>query len=202
MKISNEHTKKDVLDYQGNLNDDINRREMTSKRELRRLEDIEHIKHIHPTAETVLCIGARDDSEVLTFIKSGYHAVGIDVCMETPIITKMDMSDLNPEFGMFDIIYCSHTLEHVMDPDKTFKAIKSVAKSIIFITLPIVDRPPDIEHPTVYEIMRHEPYTNFKHFPQAWEDFSIFRPFSIEYDCYRNALTEEYEIAFILKLTP
>ena len=200
MKILREYKKTDVLEYQSNLNDDIIRREMTSKRELRRLEDIEHIKHIHPKAKTVLCIGARDNSEVLTFINAGYNVTGIDVCIESSLITKMDMAELSPEFGKFDIIYCSHVLEHVLDPEKTFKAINSVATGIIFITLPIVDRPPDIEHPTVYEIMKYEPSTNFKNFPQAWQDFVSFQPFKLKYNCYRNALTEDYEVAFILKL--
>ena len=200
MDVSKEFEKHEVLKYQTNLNVDINRKAMTSKRELRRLEDIIHIQHISPQAETILCIGSRDDSEVVTFIKKGYTAKGIDICTETDLITKMDMSDLTPEFGMFDVVYCSHVLEHVMDPDKTLRAIKSVANDLVFIILPIIDRRPDIEHPTVYEIMKYNPETNFKDFPQAWEDFVSLTPFTLAYKCYRNGITEDYEIAFALKL--
>jgi hypothetical protein len=200
MKTLNVFEKERVIEYQVDLNDDDGRRIMTSKRELRRIEDIEHIKHIYPKGKSVLCIGARDDSEVMTFINSGYTSRGIDISTETSLITKMDMSELSPEFGMFDIVYCSHVLEHVIDPIKTLKAIKSITNGIIFIILPIVDRPPDIEHPTVYEIMRHNPDKNFNKYPQAWDDFRPLLPFDIPYNLYRNALTEEYEIAFVLRL--
>ncbi len=200
MDITREFEKNEVLKYQTDLNDDINRRRDTSKRELRRIEDIIHIKNICPNGKTVLCIGARDDSEVETFSKEGYTVSAIDVCIETHLIKKMDVSELTPEFGTYDIIYCSHVLEHVMDPIKTMKAIKSVARNIIFIILPIVDRKPDIEHPTVYEIMKYNPETNFKDYPQAWDDFLPLQPFVVKYNCYRNALTEEYEVAFVLEL--
>lgn len=199
MKISNIE-KSNVIEYQINLNDDINRKNMTINRELRRIEDISHLKYISPDSKTVLCIGARDDSEVLTFINSGYDAIGIDICTETNLITKLDMAELTPAFGMFDIVYCSHVLEHIIDPHITLSAIRSIAKKCIFVILPIVNRPPDIEHPTVYEIMKHTPSTNFKNYPQAWEDFGYFRPCDIVYNCYRNASSEEHEVGLIFKL--
>lgn len=201
MEISKEFKKEDVLTYQTDLNDNSNRRLMTVQRELRRIEDIVHIKNALPFYNNrVLCIGARDDSEVQTFKNAGYYVSAIDVCIETDEIMQRDVAELNSlEFGTFDIIYCSHVLEHVMDPEKTLKAIKSVSRNIIFIILPIVDRKPDIEHPTVYEIMKHRPETHFKDYPEAFADFHILRPFNVKYNCYRNALTEEYEVAFILQ---
>ena len=199
MNTNDEIKKEDVLEYQVQLNDDEHRRNATMSRELRRIEDIVHIKNFFPEAKTILCIGSRDDSEVRTFINAGFDAHGIDICTESPLITRMDMAELNDSFGVFDVVYCSHTLEHVADPIKVMKAIKSVARHGIFIILPIVDRAPDIEHPTVYEIMKHNPETKFKDYPQAFDDFRPFMPFYVPYCCYRNALTEEYEIAFILK---
>ncbi len=202
METSNEFKKENVLIYQTNLNNNPNRRLMTTQRELRRIEDIVHIKNLCTANNNrVLCIGARDDSEVQTFKNAGYYVSAIDVCIETELIMKRDVAELNPlEFGTFDIIYCSHVLEHVVDPEKTLKAIRSVARNIIFIILPIVDRKPDVEHPTVYEIMKYKPETKFKDFWQAYEDFKFLQPFIVKYNCYRNALTEEYEVAFILQL--
>lgn len=200
MNITDEIKKEDVLIYQTQLNDDRNRRDSTMGRELRRIEDIVHIERWFPQATKVLCIGARDDSEVQTFINHGWDAKGIDICTQTDLITKMDVASLNEDFGVFDVVYCSHVLEHVIDPIKTMKAIRSVTIDGIFIILPIVDRPPDIEHPTVYEIMRHNPETRFNNFPQAWEDFAPFNPCSVRYNCYRNGFTEDYEIAFMLEV--
>jgi len=200
MKWAAQFTKDEVLKYQSDLNSDNNRKMATYSRELRRIEDIVHLKNITPNSKTVLCAGARDDSEVQTFINKGYDAIGIDVCIETELIKKLDISELTPEFGSFDIIYCSHVLEHVMDPIKTMKAIKSVCNDTIFIILPIIDRPPDIEHPTVYEIMKYEPETNFKDYPQAWDDFVTLTPSRITYNCYRNGSTDDYEVAFAIQL--
>jgi len=201
MDVAKDFEKSEVLKYQTELNDDSNRRLMTAKRDLRRAEDIIHIRHLSPKSKSVLCIGARDDSEVLSFVKCGYSVIAIDICTETELITKRDMSELNPkEFGKFDVIYCSHVLEHIVDPIKTLKSIKSVAKDLLFVILPIVDRTPDIEHPTVYEIMKHHPDTNFKDFPQAWEDFVALAPFELCSKWYRNGLSEEYEVAFVLRL--
>lgn len=193
--------KSNVLEYQRNLNDNFNRRNSTAQRELRRIEDIIHIKHNFPYATSILCIGARDDSEVMTFINKGFEARGIDVCTETSLITRKDVSDLDPDIdGKYDIVYCSHVLEHLSDPVESMLAIRRVAKQGVFIILPIVDRAPDIEHPTVYEIMKYTPVTNYKNQPSAWDDFAPFQPYLVPYNCYRNAITEPYEIAFILKL--
>lgn len=199
MDVSKDFEKSEVLKYQTDLNDDTDRRVMTYKRELRRIEDVIHIGH-YCDGDKALCIGSRDNSEPTTFLNAGYNVTAIDVCTETDLITKMDMADLSPDIGTFDVIYCSHVLEHVMDPVKTLKAIKSVARNIIFIILPIVDRQPDIEHPTVYDIMKHPPSTGFKNHPQAWDDFQPLQPFRVKYNCYRNGLTEDYEVAFMLQL--
>ena len=200
MKTITTFNKNKVTEYQINLNDDDNRRQSTMKRELRRIEDIYHIKNFFPFSTSILCIGARDDSEVKTFINSGFKAKGIDICTQTDLIMKLDVEELSPAFtGYFDVVYCSHVLEHVPNPIVAMKAIRSVAKHGVFIILPIVDRPPDIEHPTVFEIMRKNPVTNYKNYPDAWNDFSAFQPYVVPYNCYRNAITEEYEIAFIMK---
>ena len=198
MRTTRDFRKDEVIEYQRALNDNHMRRNATFQRELRRIEDIIHIRHYFPSAVSVLCIGARDDSEVQTFINQGFDAKGIDICTESKLITKMDMAQLRPEFGTFDIVYCSHVLEHVIDPEVVHVAIRSVTNQAVFIILPIVDRAPDIEHPTVYEIMKHTPVTNFKNSVDAWRDFRYFEPYFVPYNIYRNALTEEYEIAFIL----
>jgi len=200
LEIKKFDKKQDVIDYQKNLNDDSNRRVLTTQRELRRVEDIIHLKHYFPTAKTVLCVGARDNSEVTTFIKYGYLAEGIDVCTESELITRMDVSDLTEDFGYFDIVYCSHVLEHISDAEVALNKINKISNQGVFITLPIVDRPPDIEHPTVYEIMKHDPSTNFKDNPYAWKDFNMFEPYKMVYNCYRKGMTEDFEIATIFKL--
>ena len=182
MKTTTTFKKDEILTYQRNLNDDQSRRQSTMKRELRRNEDIYHIKHFFPFSNSTLCIGARDDSEVQTFRNAGFKAKGIDVCQQTELIMQLDVADLSPAFvGQYDIAYCSHVLEHVSEPVKAMQAIRSVVKQGIFIILPIVDRPPDIEHPTVFEIMRKLPETNYKNYPEAWDDFSAFQPYLVPF---------------------
>ena len=200
MESTTKFKKEEVLEYQTQLNDNHLRRNSTFQRELRRVEDIIHIRHYFPTAISVLCVGARDDSEVQTFINHGFDAKGIDICRESKLVKQMDVAQLSPEFGTFDILYCSHVLEHIMDAQYVLPKLRSIANQGIFVILPIVDRVPDIEHPTVYEIMKHTPVTNYKNQIDAWRDFIDLEPYKLVYNCYRNALTEEYEIAFAMRL--
>jgi len=200
MKTNKEIEKEKVLEYQVNLNDDDSRRGSTRRREIHRHDDITRMKVLFPDSKSILCVGARDDSEVQSFINNQYFAKGIDICTETSLITKMDMVDLTPEFGKFDIAYCSHTLEHVVDPVKTMRAIRSVVNHGIVVILPLVDRAPDIEHPTVYEIMKYNPNTNFANFPQAYEDFAPFNPCNVRWTGYREGVTEENEVIFMIEV--
>lgn len=199
MKTEENIEKNKVLEYQRNLNDDDNRRRLTSQRELRRVEDIIHLKYHFPNMTSVLCIGARDDSEVETFINNGLLADGIDVSNETTLITRRDAGELDIT-EKYDVVYCSHSLEHIPDPNTVLLKIKTIAQMGIFVILPLVDRDPDIEHPTVFEIMRHNPTSKFNKTNKAWRDFKLFKPYELVYNCYRTGLTEDYEVAAIFKV--
>ena len=202
MKIFNGN-KNEVLNYQENLNCQTNRKITTRSREFRRDEDIVHLKYHFPYAKSVLCVGSIDDSEIESFIKNGYKCKGIDVCTNTDLITKKDISELDKDFGVFDIVYCSHVLEHVIDPITAMTAIRNVSKQAIFIILPITtSTEPNVEHPTIYNVMKKPPENNFSgyYYNNIWEDFKTLEPYQVVYNCYRTGRTEDCEIGIIFKL--
>jgi len=199
MKVEKNIKKEKIIKYQIKLNDDVNRRALTSQRDLRRTEDSIHIKYHFPKANTILCIGARDDSEVLSFIKQGFLAEGIDVSNETQLITRKDISELDNNI-QYDIVYCSHVLEHISDPSVALHQIRKISRMGVFIILPIDNGNPNIEHPTIYDIMKYKPEKHFNQTISAWNDFDLLQPYEMVYNCYRRGLTEDYEIAALFKL--
>ena len=68
--------------------------------------------------KTILCIGARDDSEVIFFRDKGYNALGIDL-IESNEIIKCDMSKVHEHPYLknqkYDIVFVSEALEHCLD---------------------------------------------------------------------------------------
>jgi hypothetical protein len=129
----------------------------TKKREAQRLEHIKLIKKFFPSCKRILCVGARDDSEVQTFIKHGYEAHGLDIAVHSDYIWQIDAHKL---CGMYkgpehDVTYCSHSLEHMFDAKKVLRCIRKIAQMGIFIILPIYDknRGMDASHCTIFDIM-------------------------------------------------
>ena len=72
------------------------------------------------------------DEKIKVAIKSGFNVIKIDICCG-----PFNLSE------KYDVIYSSHTLEHVLDPMFTFKNISTFLKNdgIIHLILPY----PDIE---------------------------------------------------------
>jgi hypothetical protein len=78
----------------------------------------ELIRQHCPTAQSLLCLGARERSEVDRFCEAGFLAEGIDL-YDDERITRCDMSDLegHPRFAtrMFDVFVAVHALEHCLN---------------------------------------------------------------------------------------
>mgnify|MGYP003653293509 CR=1 FL=1 len=104
-----------------------------------RAEHIGHIKNIFPDAKRVLCLGCRHESEVLQFLKHGFFAAGLDFAgTETPIVRIGDAHNLLDyyEENKFDVVYSSHSMEHMSNPTVVLENIRKVASMGTFIVLP------------------------------------------------------------------
>jgi len=116
----------------------------TIKREKRRQWVIDNIRSHNIEGSTVLCLGARDDSEVRTFINNGYEAMGIDL-FETEWITECDMSRIyeHPVLkdAKFDIVIALEALEHCLDFDGLLRGLRLVCAGYFVCMLPILDEP-------------------------------------------------------------
>ena len=144
-----------------------------------------HINLISQKARSILCIGARDDSEVLSFINAGFEAVGIDLFEETEYIKQIDAHEM--DFDEFDFIYASHILEHLYDPQVVMKKIRKISKYGVFVILPIhKQRKPS--HPAHFDIMKNPPD---EYFPDS--DFDDFLPYTVNH--YKK-FEAELEIMF------
>ena len=85
-------------------------------------------------------IGCRNAYELDLLEKYGVDTViGIDLYSHDPRIKVMDMMDLKFEDNSFDLIYCSHALEHALDVQKVTTEIIRVAKNEanVLIEVPI-----------------------------------------------------------------
>lgn len=191
--------------YQAMCHDADHKRQRTAIRRECRLDDIARIRKHFPSARTVLCVGARDDSEVLDFIRSGYEATGIDVANETGHIRRMDAHDLSSYRDReFDLVYASHVFEHAHDAVKVMGNIHRVASQGAFVILPMTPVP-RIQHPSIFEIMKSDENPLYfdapREFPEIWRDFQEFLPYEVlggGYRLDRSAPAEPEREAFIL----
>ena len=78
----------------------------------------------------VLCVGCRNRAEVEYFRDKGASSVvGIDLHSESTDILVMDMHQMIFPDEHFDVVYCSHSLEHAYDVGKVVSEIVRVARS-------------------------------------------------------------------------
>jgi len=102
-------------------------------------EHIQNIKKIFPNAKKILCVGARDVSEVYAFKIAGYDSLGIDLfSTNTHIIRPMDMHNMATQFQekSFDVVFSSHSLEHTFNPEHVLQSMKKVAAMGCYLVLP------------------------------------------------------------------
>jgi len=88
---------------------------------------------------SVFCVGARDDAELLEFEKRGYTAAGIDL-YETDRITKCDMSLIHehPSFkdAKYDFVYSRESMEHCLDLDGFIMGLNQICSKYFWVTCP------------------------------------------------------------------
>jgi len=171
------------VESEGVKHDTQGKKDATRAKNAQRQRHIEIIQNFTPAANSILCIGARDDSEVLSFIKAGFYAIGIDVTPESIYVREMDAHKMTFGKNTFDFIYASHILEHLHNPLFVMHRIKEISKHGVFIVLPIVKNP-GRGHPTMFNIMKDPP----DKYTVSDSDFDAFAPSQIKH--YRKTRSE------------
>jgi hypothetical protein len=168
----------------------------THLRSKKRRRDIHNIKNIfkNESIKKVLCIRARHDSEVRDFKKHFENCVGIDILKQTKHILKIDAHEIKENFSEneYDLVYASHCLEHMVDPEIVMEGIRYVSKFGCFVTLPAFDQLYK-SHCSLFDISdyifnheitsKEDVFNNISKEENSYlfDDFLSFGKYSIEY---------------------
>jgi SAM-dependent methyltransferase len=93
-----------------------------------------------PDGGSVLCVGCRNVLELDRFRARGFaDVVGIDVFSQRADIKVMDMHEMTFADNSFDVVYCSHALEHSYDVDRVAGEIVRVARdgAVVGVEVPV-----------------------------------------------------------------
>lgn len=134
------------------------RQRLTKDREKFRQRDILDLKRLSPSTKSVLCVGARHESEVESFINTGFDAIGIDVVpCASKLVHRLDMHDLLNEFGQdsWDVVFSSHSLEHARNSIDVLRQMISVARLGVYLILPVMNSPTESDC-SVFSFMENE----------------------------------------------
>jgi SAM-dependent methyltransferase len=97
---------------------------------------------------SVLCIGCRNGVELDEFRARGFGDVtGIDLFSQRHDIEVMDMHELAYSDDSFDVVYCSHSLEHSYDVQTVVGEIARVARAgaLVAVEVPVGVRASDAD---------------------------------------------------------
>jgi len=146
---------------------------------------------------TLLCVGARHDSEVLTFNRQDFYCFGIDVMSSTDYIKQVDahLLKLHYKENSFDFAYAHHSLEHMYNAPLVLENIRFVSKHGILMTLPTESNPTK-GHPTNFDVMSNPPSTQEEFLNNDFlrKDFEVFAPYEVKHFAKRK---REVEILFV-----
>ena len=117
----------------------------TNKREHRRNYIYERMKELNISGKSILCIGARANSELEFFEKRNFKIVdGIDLFSTNKII-ECDMSRIykHPYFKKrkYDIVFSSESLEHCLDLRGFVKGLNKVCRKYFVCMCPAIKVP-------------------------------------------------------------
>ena len=89
-------------------------------------------------APTLLDVGARNSKLIPFFANLGFHYFGVDINPQGSSLMRGSMEKLPFNDESFDIVFCSHTLEHSENIIQALKEMKRVLRSsgTLFIATP------------------------------------------------------------------
>ena len=148
---------------------------------------------------SVLCLGARDDSEIKSFIDNDIDCFGIDIGIETEHIKHIDAHKISSFFeeNSFDIIYSSHSLEHMYDVPCVLEGVRRISRKGVFIVLPF-DKKPSKKHPSIFDIMVNHPddLESLLEKKELLGDFKELGPYDLKYYRVDKSNPPEVELFF------
>jgi SAM-dependent methyltransferase len=101
---------------------------------------INRVADEHRDGGNVLCVGCRNALELDRFRARGFdEVVGIDVFSQRDDIEVMDMHEMTYPDSSFDVVYCSHALEHSYDLQRVVAEIVRVAReqAVVGVEVPV-----------------------------------------------------------------
>jgi SAM-dependent methyltransferase len=101
---------------------------------------INRVADQQPDGGSVLCVGCRNALELDRFRACGFErVVGIDVFSQRADIKVMDMHEMTFPDDSFDIVYCSHALEHSYDVHRVVQEMVRVARegAVVGVEVPV-----------------------------------------------------------------
>lgn len=106
-----------------------------------RLKDaIEIARQFTTKEETILDVGCSSEYSLENWTSLGYKVTGYDLRSDIRGAIQGDMHDMHEQYGKWDMVFSSHTLEHAYDYKKVLEEFKQVARHKVFIVVPIEDQ--------------------------------------------------------------
>jgi SAM-dependent methyltransferase len=152
------------------------------------------IRTLWPEAKRILCIGCRDESEPRWFVDRKWQAEGIDVAVRTHgLLRKMDAHEIADFYkpNEFDLVYASHSLEHMHDANRALRGIRRVSSQGLLAVLPTTKSgtKASMQHPSIFDIML-QPNDDHK----TWiKDFAPLDSFRM---VYHEVMSAEVVVGF------
>ncbi len=92
------------------------------------------------SVETILDVGTGDGRFSLWAGERGFKVTAIDVQPQHEWIQKTDFLDAPFEKNSFDLVYCSHVLEHIPNHFQFAEKLENVARKYLIVICPLPNK--------------------------------------------------------------